>query len=85
MYLEETDFRTIGEADLERRIESISQVRCLIPWGRCWDSRKKLFLKKCVKVTCVIRGTGESFYTFYYFEPKRWTLRMLAGKKINTI
>lgn len=77
MYLDETDARRIGEIDLERRIESVSEVVCLRPFERCWDSNKRLFLKKCVKVTCAIYGPGEPCYTFYYFEPKRWTLRLL--------
>lgn len=74
---EEFDRRVFGEIDLARRVESVSQVRCLIPWERCWDSKKRLFFKKCVKVTCAIYGPGDTFYTFYYFEPKRWTLRLL--------
>lgn len=77
VYNEREDPRVYGEIDLERRVESVSQVRCLIPWKRCWDSDKNLFLKSCVKVTCAIYGPGDAIYTFYYFEPKRWTLRLL--------
>lgn len=77
IYNEREDPRVWGEIDLERRVESVSKITCLRPFERCWDSNKRLFLKKCVKVTCAIHGPGEPVYTFYYFEPKRWTLRLL--------
>lgn len=77
IYYENEDPRIWGEIDLKRRVVSVSQVICLRPFEQCWDSSKRLFLKKCVKVTCAIYGPGEPVYTFYYFEPKRWTLRLL--------
>jgi hypothetical protein len=80
MYLEETDYRVMGEIDLERRVESISEIFCLSPFAKCWDTRKKLFLKKCVKVTCAVYGPGDPVHTFYHFDPKRWTLRLLKNK-----
>jgi hypothetical protein len=77
IYNEREDPRAWGEIDLERRIESVSNITCLRPFKCCWDSGKPLFLKKCIKVTCAIYGPGEPVYTFYYFEPKRWTVRLL--------
>lgn len=77
MYLEENDPRTIGEIDLKRRAVDIDEVRCLIPWQKCWDSGKRLFMKSCIRVTCALTGPGDTIYTFYYFEPKRWTIRVL--------
>jgi hypothetical protein len=77
VYNEREDPRVYGEIDLERRVVDAAQVRCLIPWKRCWDSRKSLFMKSCIRVTCGLSGPGDTIYTFYYFEPKRWTIRLL--------
>lgn len=77
IYNEREDYRVYGEIDLERRVEHVAQVRCLKPWSRCWDSGKKLFMKRCVKVTCCLYGPGDPVITVYYFEPKYWTLRLL--------
>lgn len=77
MYLEETDTRIQGEIDLKCRVVNIEEIRCLIPWERCWDSNKRLFWKQCVKVTCALAGPGDDIRTYYYFDPKRWTLRLL--------
>jgi hypothetical protein len=77
IYNEREDPRVYGEIDLERRVEYVFQTRCLRPFTRCWDSNKPLFLKKCVKVVCALHGPGEPVFTQYYFEPKRWTLRLL--------
>jgi hypothetical protein len=77
IYDEREDPRIWGELDLERRIAHTKETRCLIPWKRCWDSEKSLFLKKCVKVTCSLSGPGDDIRTYYYFESKRWTIRLL--------
>jgi hypothetical protein len=77
VYNEREDPRVYGEIDLERRIVNTKQVRCMIPWKRCWDSGKSLFMKSCVRVTCAVSGPGDDVRTFYYFEPKRWTIRLL--------
>lgn len=76
-YNEREDPRAWGELDLERRIVYVEETTCLIPWKRCWDSRKFLFLKKSVKVTCGLSGPGDTILTRYYFEPTLWTLRLL--------
>ena len=77
VYNEREDPRVYGEIDLERRIVNTKQVRCLIPWKRCWDSGKSLFMKSCIRVTCGLSGPGDTIITHYYFEPKRWTIRLL--------
>jgi len=77
VYNEREDPRVYGEIDLERRVIYAQETTCLIPWKRCWDSRKNLFLKSCIRVTCGLNGPGDTIITNYYFEPKRWTLRLL--------
>jgi hypothetical protein len=77
VYNEREDPWEFAEEDLEHRVVNTKQVRCLIPWKRCWDSRKSLFMKSCVRVTCAVSGPGDDVRTFYYFEPKRWTIRLL--------
>ena len=77
IYDEFADHRFCGEGDLKYSVLHFKEVRCIIPLKRCWDSNKSLFLKKCVKVTCHIPGPGDSIFTHYYFEPKRWTIRLL--------
>jgi hypothetical protein len=76
-YNEREDPRAWGEFDLERRVIYTQETTCLIPWKRCWDSKKYLFLKPCVRVTCGLNGPGDTIYTHYYFEPTHWTLRLL--------
>jgi hypothetical protein len=77
VYNEREDPRVYGEIDLERRVIYTREITCLIPWKRCWDSKKSLFLKQCIRVTCGLNGPGDTIITNYYFEPKRWTLRLL--------
>ena len=77
IYYENEDPRIWGEIDLERRVVNTEKVICLVPWKRCWDSRKNLFMKSCIRVTCALTGPGDTIYTFYYFAPKYWTLRLL--------
>ena len=77
MYLEETDPRTIAEIDLKHRVVNIKKARCLDPWKRCWDSKKYLFLKPCIRVTCGLSGPGDTIITNYYFDPSTYTLRLL--------
>ena len=77
VYNEREDPWAFAEMDLEHRVVNTEQLRCIIPWKRCWDSGKRLFMKSCIRVTCAVSGPGDDVRTIYYFEPKRWTIRLI--------
>ena len=72
-----------AECDLLNYIDDIKEIRCLLPWKRCWESGKFLFLRKAIRVECVLHGPGDDIRTYYYFEPKQWTIRLLKKPPRN--
>lgn len=61
----------------ERTVEVKGKSICFNPRAFCWDSGKSLFLKPATVVHTVVTGPGDPLRETFYFEPKRYTARLL--------
>jgi hypothetical protein len=61
----------------QRTVEVNENRICFNPRAFCWESGKRLFLKRATVVHTLVIGPGDPLKETFYFEPKRYTMWLL--------
>lgn len=72
------DTEEMTEWMIRERTNEVKENRlCFNPFAFCWDSGRRLFLKRATVVHTLVTGPGDPLKETFYFEPKRYTLWLL--------